>query len=81
MIDGDADLRLLETLDSPTRDTLRHALIHDPPNRNAIARSLMRYREQNGQDWADIFDMLTMYPEARRRVARLLGEIEASNTR
>jgi hypothetical protein len=37
----------------------------------------MRYRDQNGQDWADIIDMLTMYPDARRRVVRALGEIEA----
>jgi hypothetical protein len=38
----------------------------------------MRYRPQNGQDWADIIDFLTMYPEARRQVVRLLGELEAS---
>jgi hypothetical protein len=38
----------------------------------------MRYRDQNGQDLADIIDMLTLHPEARRKVARLLGEIEAS---
>jgi hypothetical protein len=39
---------------------------------------LMRYRDQNGQDWADIIDMLTMYPDPRRRVVRVLGEIEAA---
>ena len=38
---------------------------------------LMRYRDENGQRWADIIDMLTMHPEARRRVVRLLAEIEA----
>jgi hypothetical protein len=38
----------------------------------------MHYGDQNGQDWADIIYMLTMHPEERRRVARLLGEIEAS---
>jgi hypothetical protein len=27
--------------------------------------------------WADIIDSLTMYPETRRRVARILGELEA----
>jgi hypothetical protein len=37
----------------------------------------MRYRDQNGQDWADIIDFLTMHPEARRRVVRSLGEIGA----
>jgi hypothetical protein len=39
----------------------------------------MRYRDQNGQDWADIIDFLTMYPEARRRVVRLLGELVAED--
>ena len=28
-------------------------------------RTLIRYRDQNGDDWADIIDFLTMYPEAR----------------
>jgi hypothetical protein len=37
----------------------------------------MRYPDQNGQDWADIIDFLTMWPEAPRRVVRLLGEIDA----
>jgi hypothetical protein len=37
----------------------------------------MRYRDQNG--WADIIDFLTMHPDARRRVVRLLGEVEASS--
>jgi hypothetical protein len=37
----------------------------------------MRYRDQNGQDWADIIDFLTMYPDARRHVVRLIGEIDA----
>jgi hypothetical protein len=37
----------------------------------------MRYRDQNGQDWADIIDFLTMYPDARRQVVRVIGEIDA----
>jgi hypothetical protein len=27
----------------------------------------MRYRDQKGQDWADIIDFLTMHPDARRQ--------------
>jgi hypothetical protein len=27
----------------------------------------MRYRDPNGQDWADIIDMVTKYPGARQR--------------
>jgi hypothetical protein len=42
----------------------------------AIYGQLTRYGNQNGEGWADIIDLLTMYPEARRKVARLLGELE-----
>jgi hypothetical protein len=38
----------------------------------------MRYRDGHGDDWADIIDMLTPHPEARRQVVRLLGELETS---
>jgi hypothetical protein len=72
------DLRaVLETLDPPARDTLRRVLIHDQADRDAIASRLLRYRDGRSDDWADIIDMLTMHPEERRRVARMLGELEA----
>jgi hypothetical protein len=38
---------------------------------------LLRYRDGRGNDWADIIDTLTMYPEERRRVARLFAELDA----
>jgi hypothetical protein len=52
-------------------------LIHDQADRDAIASELLRYRDEGGDDWADIIDLLTMHPDARRSVIRLLGEIEA----
>jgi hypothetical protein len=55
----------LETLTPKARDDLRSVLIPDDADRDAISSRLMRYRDQNGQDWADIIDMLTMYPDAR----------------
>ena len=68
---ADAELRVvLETLDPKARDDLRRVLIRDQADRDAIASKLLRYRDGRGDDWADIIDMLTMYPEARRRVAR-----------
>jgi hypothetical protein len=76
---ADVDLRaLLLTLDPKARDELRRVPIRDDADRDAIASQLMRYRDQNGQDWADIVDQLTMYPEARRSIARLLAEMGAS---
>jgi hypothetical protein len=79
MNDEDGGLRaLLLTLDPMARDDLRRVLIHDQADRDAIASELLRYRDGRGDDWADIIDMLTMHPEARRKVVRLLGELEAS---
>ena len=46
-------------------------------DRDATSSRLMRYRDQNGQDWADIIDFLMMHPEARRQVVRVLGELDA----
>jgi hypothetical protein len=77
-LDEDADLRAeLERLSPKARDDLRRVLISDQADRDAISSRLMRYRDQNGQAWADIVDFLTMHPDARRRVVRLLGELEA----
>ena len=78
LIVDDGDVRaVLETLDPKARDDLRRVLIHDQADRDAIASRLMRYRDGRGDDWADIIDMLTMYPGTRRRVIRVLGEIDA----
>jgi hypothetical protein len=57
MASDDMDLRsLLETLDPGARDTLRDALIRDQADRDAIASDLFRYRDERGDDWADIID-------------------------
>ena len=72
---------IVETLDPSTRDTLRRVLIHDQADRDAVSSQLLRYRDGHGDDWADIIDMLTMHPEERRRVVRLLAEITADGGR
>ena len=64
---------------TPRPATLRRALIGDRVDRDAIASQLLRYRDGPGDAWADIVDMLTMHPEERRKVARVLGEIEAGD--
>jgi hypothetical protein len=58
------------------RDDLRRVLIHDRADRDAIASQLLRH-DENGQCWADIIDLLSIYPDARRRVVRALGELTA----
>ena len=40
----------------------------------------MRYRDGVGDELADLIDTLTMYPEARRRVVRVLSEIGAADS-
>jgi hypothetical protein len=74
---ADSYLRtLLGTLTPKARDDLRGVLIRDQADRDATASDLLRYRDGHGDDWADIIDLLTMYPEARRRVVRMLGARE-----
>jgi hypothetical protein len=54
---GDIELRaVLSTLDPKARDDLRRDLIRDHADRDAIAMQLMRYRDQNGQRWAEVID-------------------------
>jgi hypothetical protein len=69
---------LLETLSPSAREHLRRVLIRDQADRDAISSRLMRYRDERGDDWADIIDFLTMHADARRRIVRLLAEIDAS---
>ena len=63
---------------SSTRRLVRGRIARDgmyEDTRNAISSQLMRYQDENGQGWADIIDLLSMYPDARRRVVRALGEL------
>jgi hypothetical protein len=64
---------LLQSIDPKARDDLRRVLIHDQADRDAIAAQLLRYRDERGDGWADIIDMLTTYPEGRRRVGAAAG--------
>jgi hypothetical protein len=41
---------------------LGDVLIHDQADRDAIASKPVRYRDERGDDWADIIDMLTLHP-------------------
>jgi hypothetical protein len=40
---------------------------------------LLRYRDWRGDDWADIIDVLTMHPEARRQVVRAFAQMDAAS--
>jgi hypothetical protein len=56
---------------------MTHEVVLSIAREGEIEYHLMRYRDRKGQYWADIIDLLTMYPEARRQVVRLLAEIDA----
>ena len=68
---------LLQKLDGGVRSDLRKLLIRDQPDRDAIAEQLLRRRTPGADDLADLTDLLTLDADARRRVVRLLGELEA----
>jgi hypothetical protein len=67
---------LLRTLSPKARDDLRRVLIRDQAERDATASQLMRFRDQNDQDWADVIDFLTMYPDG---AAADLSDIASRN--
>jgi hypothetical protein len=78
-VDPDADLRAaLELLSPRNRELLRRVLVRDHADRDEIAQHLLRFGDQNSRDWADVIDALTLDPEHRRRVVRLLAEIDAA---
>lgn len=75
----DPDLRaLLETLPPTSRDKLRRVLVMDQADRDVVSAELMRFRDENGDRWADVIDTLTMYPDLRRQVVRTLAEVDAA---
>jgi hypothetical protein len=70
---------LLVQLSPSARDKLRDVLIRDQADRDAIAQELLRYGDENGNQWADLIRTLSMYPDVRRAVVRRLAEIDASS--
>jgi hypothetical protein len=49
-------------------------LIADQPYRDAMAERLLRERADG---MADLLDLLSIHPDARRQAVRILGELEA----
>jgi hypothetical protein len=71
----DDDLRdVLQTLDPKAREHLRSVLIRDHADRDAIASEADALSRSERQGWADVIDLLTMYPDARRQVIPTLSE-------
>jgi len=75
---SDALRAALADLPPTSRDLLRRVLIEDFEGRNEISAALLRYRDAAGNELADIIDLLTMYPDARRNVVRMPAEIDAA---
>ena len=68
----------LTRIEPAGRDRLRRLLVADQADRDRIAERLLRERTNAADTLAEIIDHLSLDPDLRRRVARLLGEIEAS---
>lgn len=76
MSDDDPRSLLLQLTPSAP-EHLRNVLIATKPTATRSPRERMRYRDWNGQGWADIIDLPRMYADARRRIVRALGELTA----
>lgn len=64
---------ILDTTRASLVDLSRHQVDRDAPRPATAA-----WRSESAHDLADLIDTLTMHPDERRRVVRLLGELEAS---
>jgi hypothetical protein len=71
--DGLRDLLL--QLSPSAREKLHTVLIRD--DRDEVSAELLRYGDANGDGWAEVIDTLSMYPDVRRKVVRLLAEMDA----
>jgi hypothetical protein len=78
VLDDAAPADTLRRLPPDARNELRRLLIRDQADRDAIAEQLLRRRTPRAADLADLIDLLTLDDETRRRVVRLLGELEAT---
>jgi hypothetical protein len=54
-------------------------LIRDQADRDAIAEELQRKRTKGPDQLAELIDVLSLDDGMRRRVVRLLGELEAES--
>jgi hypothetical protein len=74
----DNELRLaLSAVEPRGRHLLRRFLIADQSDRDVLALGLLHEGTEHAAWLADLIDTLTMHPDERRRVVRLLGELEA----
>jgi hypothetical protein len=76
-VSDDNPRSLLLQLTPSAPEHLRNVLIATKPTATLSPRERMRYRDRNGQGWADIIDLPRMYSDARRRIVRALGELTA----
>jgi hypothetical protein len=66
---------LILTLSPATRDKLCRVLILDQPDR---CRPGFATATPMGDGWLGMIDALSMYPDALRKVVRMLAEIDAA---
>ena len=78
MNDENGDVRaILPTLDPKARDDLRRVLISDQADRDADRFAAYALPRPERPGLSRHIDLLTLHPDARRRVVQLLGEIAA----
>jgi hypothetical protein len=76
---NDSELRLaLSAIEPRGRDILRRYLSADQADRDALGLGPLHEGTEHVMWLADLIDTLTLHPDQRRRVVRLLGELEAT---
>jgi hypothetical protein len=75
----DSELRgLLLELNQSGRTVLRRMMLAEQWERDEAAAALLRYNTAAASKVAEIVDLASLNPDARRQLIRVLGDLEAT---
>jgi hypothetical protein len=80
-VDEAAVRTILRRLGPAARSDLRRLVVSNQQDRDRVAERLLRRRQLAANQIAELLDFLSLNQDARRTVARLLGEMEARDAR
>jgi hypothetical protein len=70
---------VLRKLSPDAREILRRLMTSEQHNRDSYASALLRVDSVAAATMAELLDMASLQPDLRRRIARVLGELEGAD--
>ena len=70
----------LDDWELAARGALRRVMIQNQSERDTLALALLHNDSPGARAMADILDMASLHSDVRRRISRLLGELEGEES-